>query len=209
MLDNMLAAHARDPYEGPRKIVVAMGAMRSTRGERGKAGRRAGGMSVMTDPVETSFPLSPEHRMVPAGAERQLLLVGIEGMLDTARLRIAVEGVLQSHGALCAAIRQVPGYRGPRLQPLDGMPPPKWQSADVAEAELAAWLEAFHREPLAAERGELVSVGLVRTADARHTLALSVNALAADRESLQNLFDQIAAVYLDEGSVESEDIFQY
>ncbi|MDP9901730.1 non-ribosomal peptide synthetase [Variovorax ginsengisoli] len=27
MIDNMLAAHARDPYEGPRKIVVAMGAM--------------------------------------------------------------------------------------------------------------------------------------------------------------------------------------
>jgi alpha-ketoglutarate-dependent taurine dioxygenase len=27
MLDNMLAAHARDPYDGPRKIVVAMAAM--------------------------------------------------------------------------------------------------------------------------------------------------------------------------------------
>ncbi|WP_454726811.1 MULTISPECIES: condensation domain-containing protein [Cupriavidus] len=27
MLDNMLAAHARDPYQGPRKIVVAMGEM--------------------------------------------------------------------------------------------------------------------------------------------------------------------------------------
>ncbi|MFJ3484099.1 amino acid adenylation domain-containing protein [Pseudomonas sp. NPDC090202] len=27
LLDNMLAAHARDPYEGPRKIVVAMGEM--------------------------------------------------------------------------------------------------------------------------------------------------------------------------------------
>ena len=27
MLDNMLAAHARDPYQGERKIVVAMGAM--------------------------------------------------------------------------------------------------------------------------------------------------------------------------------------
>lgn len=27
MLDNMLAAHARDPYEEPRKVVVAMGAM--------------------------------------------------------------------------------------------------------------------------------------------------------------------------------------
>jgi alpha-ketoglutarate-dependent taurine dioxygenase len=32
MLDNMLAAHARDPYEGPRKIAVAMGRMMS-RGE--------------------------------------------------------------------------------------------------------------------------------------------------------------------------------
>lgn len=27
LVDNMLAAHARDPYEGPRKIVVAMGDM--------------------------------------------------------------------------------------------------------------------------------------------------------------------------------------
>jgi hypothetical protein len=31
MLDNMLTAHARDPYEGPRKIVVAMGEMISRR----------------------------------------------------------------------------------------------------------------------------------------------------------------------------------
>jgi acyl transferase domain-containing protein len=35
MLDNMLAAHARDPYEEPRKIVVAMGAMYE-RGQDGK-----------------------------------------------------------------------------------------------------------------------------------------------------------------------------
>jgi hypothetical protein len=27
MLDNMLTAHARDPYQGPRRIVVAMGDM--------------------------------------------------------------------------------------------------------------------------------------------------------------------------------------
>ncbi|MNJ65369.1 peptide synthase [compost metagenome] len=27
MLDNLIAAHARDPYEGPRKIAVAMGDM--------------------------------------------------------------------------------------------------------------------------------------------------------------------------------------
>jgi alpha-ketoglutarate-dependent taurine dioxygenase len=27
MVDNMLTAHARDPFEGPRRIVVAMGAI--------------------------------------------------------------------------------------------------------------------------------------------------------------------------------------
>jgi len=27
VLDNMLTAHARDPFEGPRRIVVAMGKM--------------------------------------------------------------------------------------------------------------------------------------------------------------------------------------
>jgi len=166
-------------------------------------------MSAMTDAMETTFPLSPEQRVVPASAERQLLLVGVGGALDAARLRIAVEGVLQSHGALCAAVRQVPGYRGLRLQYFDEMPPLKWQSAQVAEGALAAWLDAFNREPLAAERGELVSAGLVRTADARHTLALSVNALMADRESLRNLFDQIATAYLGEGSLDPEDIFQY
>lgn len=41
MLDNMLAAHARDPYEGPRKIVVAMGDMY----ERSSLDGRAGGVT--------------------------------------------------------------------------------------------------------------------------------------------------------------------
>ncbi len=42
MLDNMLAAHARDPYEGPRRIVVAMGDMvdRSSLGDIGQGGAR-------------------------------------------------------------------------------------------------------------------------------------------------------------------------
>lgn len=172
-------------------------------------------MSVTTvtiDNPEATFALSPEQRLVPADAPRLLMLAGIEGALDTARLRTAVESVLRAHGALCASIRQVPGYRGLRLQQHEGMPPLKWQSADLPDASgeaVAVWLEAFNREPLAMERGELVGADLVRTGEARHTLALSVNPLAADRESLRNLFDQIAAAYLGEGSPDPEDIFQY
>jgi amino acid adenylation domain-containing protein len=168
--------------------------------------------TLTTDYAETTFALSPEQRLVSAGAPRLLMLAGIEGPLDTARLRIAVESVLRAHGALCASIRQVPGYRGLRLQYHDEMPPLKWQFVDMPNASgeaVATWLDAFNREPLAMERGELVSADLVRTGEARHTLALSVNPLAADRESLQNLFDQIATAYLGEGSLDPEDIFQY
>lgn len=166
-------------------------------------------MNAMTDAIETTFALSPEQRTVPAGAGRLLLLARIDGALDAARLRTTVEGVLRAHGALCAAILQVPGYRGLRQRYFGEMPPLKWQSADVAHDASAAWLEAFNAEPLAMERGELVSAALLRTGQASHTLALSLNPLVADRESLCNLFDQIATAYLGEGSLDPEDIFPY
>lgn len=172
-------------------------------------------MNTMTDHFETTFALSPEQRTVPTGAQRLLLLASIEGPLDEVRLRIAVESVLRAHGALCAAIRQVPGYRGLRQQyfdEIDPMPPLKWQSVDLSQAAdeaLSTWIETFNAEPLAMERGELVSAGLVRTGEAGHTLALSVNPLVADRGSLQNLFDQIAAAYLGEVRLDPEDTFQY
>ncbi|MBD1549821.1 hypothetical protein HK439_26585, partial [Labrenzia aggregata] len=37
-----LAAHARDPYEGPRKIVVAMGAMYDRAALQSQPGERSG-----------------------------------------------------------------------------------------------------------------------------------------------------------------------
>lgn len=169
-------------------------------------------MSTMTDSLETTSPLSPEQRTVPAGAQRLLLRAGIEGALDAARLRLAVERVLRAHGALCVAIRQVAGYRGLRQQSLDEMPPLKWQTPDLSQSDddaLNAWFDNFNAAPLAMERGDLVSAALARTGEASHVLALSVNPLAADRESLQNLFDQIATAYSGEGSLDPEEVFQY
>ncbi|QRF56222.1 amino acid adenylation domain-containing protein [Variovorax paradoxus] len=168
--------------------------------------------STIAPTPDTTFPLSAEQRAVPAGAARLLLSMGIDGTLDAAALRIAVESVLRAHGALCAAIRQVPGYRGPRQQYFDEMPPLTWRSAELggaADGALDAWLEAFNAEPLAIERGEVVGAALLRTGAASHTLALSLSPLVADRESLQNLFDQIATASLGEGALDPEDIFQH
>jgi amino acid adenylation domain-containing protein len=166
-------------------------------------------MNAMTDTLETTVALSPEQRAVRPDAPRLLLLAEIDGPLDPARLRTAVEGVLRAHGVLCSAIRPVPGYRGLRQQYFDEMPPLKWQAMEIDEAALPARLAAWNDEPLVMARGELASAGLARTGAARHVLALSVNPLVADRESLQNLFDQIALGYLGEGSLDPADVFQY
>lgn len=169
-------------------------------------------MNVMNDSLEASLPLAPEQRTVPAGAARLRLLAWAEGAVDPQRLRAAVERVLRAHGALCVAIRQVPGYRGLRQQPLDQPPPLNWQSIELDGADedaMAAWLDAFHAEPLAMERGELAAAALLRAGAARHALALSVNPLVADRESLRSLFDQIASACASDDGAGLEDVFQY
>jgi alpha-ketoglutarate-dependent taurine dioxygenase/acyl carrier protein len=58
MLDNMMAAHARDPYEGPRKIVVAMGAMF----ERKELAHPRGAFGAPPQGGATSGPAEPDPR---------------------------------------------------------------------------------------------------------------------------------------------------
>ncbi|PIF74240.1 amino acid adenylation domain-containing protein [Variovorax sp. 54] len=170
-------------------------------------------MTTMTDPFDdTTFPLSPEQRAVPADAPRLLLRADIEGATDLARLRDVVALVLGAHGALCSAIRAVPGYRGLRQQYTDGMAPLAWASADLRDAPgfaLTEWLENLQAVPLDIARGEMVHAGLARTGETRHTLALSVHAWVGDRGSLQHLFDQIATAFADANSFDAAEVFPY
>lgn len=159
-----------------------------------------------------TFALSPEQRAVP-GAEQRALFVGeVAGDVQEERVRLAVAEALRAHDILNVAIDHVPGLRGLRLRYLDGEAFLKWQSVDLAQQtpqELAAWLQAFNCEPLAMERGELVSACLARLEAGRHQLVLSVNALVADRQGLIALFGQIAEAYVGVAQVDPEDAFQY
>ncbi|RIX80248.1 non-ribosomal peptide synthetase [Acidovorax cavernicola] len=170
-------------------------------------------MTTMTEHFdETTFPLSPEQRAVPADAPNLLLRADIEGALDTDRLRDVVTRVLSAHGALCSAIRAVPGYRGLRQQYTDGMAPLAWANADLRDAPesgLAEWLANTQAAPLDIARGEMVRAGLARAGEARHSLALVVHARVGDRGSLQHLFDQIATAFADADSFDAAEVFPY
>ena len=177
----------------------------------------------MNDSLDTrSVPLSPEQRaLLPPGAAQVpedsaavLLAVTLEGPLDAARLHAVVADTLGLHEVLRSPIRSVAGYRGLRQLWADAMPPLDWHRADLSTAgapstALAEWLEAFGRAPLAPAQGRLLRVGLARTGEQCHTLALAASALVADRGSLQNLFDQLALAYAGGQPVAPENRFPY
>ncbi|MGJ7605346.1 non-ribosomal peptide synthetase [Variovorax sp. LT1R20] len=176
-------------------------------------------MSVILEPTPTTLALSPEQRAAgamsqAAGAALMTLRARIDGPLDASRLRDAIEAASQVHGALRSAVVQAAGFRGLRQQPLDEMPALDWRSADLGshadrDAVSTDWLAAFAQEPLEIARGQVLRAGLVRLGDAQHTLVLAASPFAADKGSLQNLFEQGVARYLGEPLPDEDDVFQY
>lgn len=158
-------------------------------------------------PVSAGVGFSPEQRAWWAMFEQQgvthpgqavhVALAEVDGPLNEALLREAVTAVVCRHEALRQRLAQVPGYLGWRQFETLEAPPLRWQCVDlravVGEAR-AAWSRAFAHEPLAVEQGEVLRVGLARTADGRWTLAVAACALLVDRGSLQALIEQIMAI---------------
>ncbi|GKT25653.1 non-ribosomal peptide synthetase [Acidovorax sp. SUPP3334] len=179
-------------------------------------------MSTLTDLAEATFPLSPEQRALlsmagsdPCAAVLTLQLrTRIDGPLEPIRLRAAVESVARAHGALSTALRAVPGYRGVRQQPMEPPPALDWHACDLRSSAagslaLDEWLQGLASAPLDPSRAAVLRVGLARTGDARHVLALVGNALAVDQGSLASLLEQIARAYAGESADAAEEPFQY
>lgn len=174
----------------------------------------------------SSLPLSPEQRAAWAqhgehaatGAPRLVLLADLEGELDAARLEAAVQSVVRTHGALHAAVLQVPGFRGLRQQARDAAPAaPHWHRVDLcggtdsadSAAALADWTAGCTQAPLDVASGALLRVGLARIGETRHKLLLVASVFAADKGSLQCLLDQVATAYLTGQAVDADEVFQY
>ncbi len=63
LVDNVLTAHARNPFSGERKLLVAMGSMRSYAWIRGpQQAHIMGGGIVMSDVLLQGFQLSPQQK---------------------------------------------------------------------------------------------------------------------------------------------------
>lgn len=177
------------------------------------------------------WPLSPEQRAVlvaaeanksdaqqAASAQANVMVVDIQGALDSSRLERALSDLRQQHEALSTALKSVAGYRGLRHQALEDLPAIEWRHEDLRGSDdkkallndfLNNFSESLKRRPLALETGELLRPALLQTGETTWVLALAVSALVADRGSLQSLFSALADAYGQSGGADDESALQY
>lgn len=123
--------------------------------------------------------------------------VRIAGTLDAARLRDAVETVVQRHEILRTTFYRPAGMKVP-LQVIHDQLPVAWQQREAPGGNTAAFLDALgHEGPSAIdlEHGPMVCADLVWRAPDEHVLVLELPALGADRAGLKNLFREIVRAY--------------
>lgn len=176
------------------------------------------------------WPLSPEQRAVlmaaeadegdtqqAASAQANVMVVDIQGALDSSRLERALSDLGQKHEALSTALKSVAGYRGLRHQALENLPAVEWwhedlRGSDDEEAllnDVRDYSEALKHRPMAIESGELVRLELLRTGETTWVLVLAVSVLVADRGSLQSLFSALVDAYGQSGGADDESALQY
>lgn len=154
------------------------------------------------DAVNSGFPLLPEQqRLLDRAAQggtwaevAHLVQVEIAGELDLARLRSALDGLLQRFPVLATRIGQVPGYHGRRqLLGEGGGFPLQVMAEPGSAASLAAGFEAWASMPHPIEAGGHLG-GLLQCCEpGRWRLSLGVARFIVDARSMgllcQALFD--------------------
>ncbi|HTG34804.1 MAG TPA: amino acid adenylation domain-containing protein [Thermoanaerobaculia bacterium] len=161
----------------------------------------------MEQEVIAGFRLSPQQRRLwlqqegagaPACAQAQLLL---EGEIDTARLKRALEQVVGSHEILRTRFPVPAGMKLP-VQSIEESRPLELPESDIAglsAPEQEAWLDALFEEelswPLDLRPGGTVSASLVALAPGRRVLILRLPTLCSDAAGLRNLFGELARAY--------------
>lgn len=194
-------------------------------------------MNAITEQQDLAhWPLSPEQRAVLAAkanesdtqqaasaqvdvmVQANVMVVDIQGALDSSRLERALSDLRQQHEALSTALKSVAGYRGLRHQTLEDLPAIEWRHEDLRGSDdkeallddfLNNYSESLKHRPMAVESGELLRLALLRTGETTWVLVLAVSALVADRGSLQSLFSALVDTYEQRGGADDESALQY
>jgi len=130
----------------------------------------------------------------------QQLVVELDGDLDAVALRAAFDLLLDRHPNLRAAFRRTGG--GKPAQVVGARTPVPWREVDLRErarqdgaAELDGLAVAEREQRFDLATPPLLRVVLVRLADRRHAVVLTVHHLLVDGWSMPLMFDEIMRAY--------------
>ncbi|HZU39398.1 MAG TPA: amino acid adenylation domain-containing protein [Solirubrobacteraceae bacterium] len=155
------------------------------------------------------FRLSPQQEQLlgaGAAAPAQCAVV-LDGPIDAARLRRALEDTIARHEILRTTFPKPPGMRE-RSQVISETPALDWEAVDAPVPEsVDAVLAQARAVPFDLDRGPLVRALLAGAADERPLLVLTVHGACADAPSLASLARELSAAYAGEG--EAEEPLQY
>ncbi|MGW2014883.1 amino acid adenylation domain-containing protein [Streptomyces sp. NPDC001927] len=119
-------------------------------------------------------------------------LLDLGGTVDPARLKAALQLLLDRHPLLRAAFRQLPG--GQVVQRLADHAELPWSEADTARTELAEVLRQDRAEGFDLARPPLMRATLIRDGQ-RHRLLLTLHHVIADGWSVSVLLRELTAAY--------------
>src|SRR5450432_3323526 len=131
--------------------------------------------------------------------------IGIEGPLDIAKLKAALQNVVSKYEILRTVLRRQTGVKSP-FQVIQEDAAFRFVQEDGGKIE-----ELLRRErgALDDEEGSPLRALLVANGADRHSLVLTLPAACADRETLKNLFQEIAAGYGGKAGSAADEIMQY
>ena len=152
----------------------------------------------------TGYPLSPQQRRLLADhtaptARAARLELSLDGPLDIARLRQALDQAVARHEILRTTFQRQPGMKFPFQVISDGVSI-EWTTTDLRALEPArqqAQISQFRSPESASNLDQLPTVraGLWKLSDTRHYLTLSISPLCVDSISLNRLAFELSSLY--------------
>ncbi len=137
-------------------------------------------------------------------AQTAQAVIGIEGALDSARLKTALQSLVAKYEILRTVLRRQSGVKLPFQVIQEG--------AAFAFAQntgnVADWLRRERESLGGIEHGPTLRALLLSTSTERHTLILTIPAFCADAATLNNLFNEICVAYGGR-SADSDEVMQY
>ncbi|PSB30551.1 non-ribosomal peptide synthetase [Chlorogloea sp. CCALA 695] len=159
------------------------------------------------------FRLSPQQKQLWLWQQESndyvaQIVIEIIGNLNSKALQATIQKITLNHEILRTAFRQIAGMKTPIMVVEDNCFI-SWQELDLGSSSIEMICHQERNKNFNFEQVPLFSVSLVKVLASKHILLITLPALCADSETLNNLFIEICDRYASNSPTLKQEIIQY